>query len=96
MSESYWSSGHVCGQGADEFDRTMMEWTKVCAGLSDKNEREIYEGDIIQLGGGSPSVVYWDAENCGYEPFIAEWLPVNAEVIEVIGNIYEKPELQTA
>ncbi len=73
-------------------------------GLLDKNGKEIYEGDIIRTGkSGYLRVVEWNTDR-----FNARWIietqeaihkenglgmPLNIELYEVIGNIYENPEL---
>ena len=75
-------------------------------GLRDKNGREIYEGDIVNIvqrpcwyKGYEKTVVKWD--EIGFYP----WTDVSSEIdrdylasrlpedIEVIGNIHENPEL---
>jgi len=73
----------------------VMQFT----GLRDKNGKEIYEGDILafDMKGVHPAQVVW--RNGGF------WVSVNdpgyedrrivpcPESCEVIGNIYENPEL---
>ena len=73
------------------------------AGLKDKNDKEIYQGDIVKhhdypyLKAGGKSVVKWNKDASGFYPFIQEigdyGRPNSGEWIEVIGNIYENPEL---
>lgn len=84
----------------------LMQYT----GLTDKNGKEIYEGDILTLWrslsvSGEPRGEYYTPLPVVYEPlwcqFVAEdkdskenyriWQDFDA--FEVIGNIYENPEL---
>jgi uncharacterized phage protein (TIGR01671 family) len=71
----------------------VMQFT----GLKDKNGKEIYEGDVMQNEDGvGRSLVEWN--HCGFN---RRWIPIgvtsplslNTEQWEVIGNIYENPEL---
>lgn len=74
----------------------IMQYT----GLHDKNGKEIYEGDIVKakhrgyIGIGQ---VQYDNEYCDYKIYINEnkdYVPLWKSVdLEVIGNIYENPEL---
>lgn len=77
-------------------------------GLKDKNGVEIYEGDIVRYNTGEMWFVEWDAKQAGIiymnrqvvdkegrkKPSGIGYgqLPGSHEV-EVIGNIYENPEL---
>jgi uncharacterized phage protein (TIGR01671 family) len=76
----------------DEVD--IMQFT----GLHDRNGREIYEGDIWQREGYTGEVVWsfsaWDFERAGSKSaYSYPYFHSNAVTGEVIGNIYESPEL---
>jgi uncharacterized phage protein (TIGR01671 family) len=78
-----------------------------CTGVKGKNGREIYEGDVVRKASTDPDYtmkgeVYWEPDCAGWAVRYAENLPnytrgwqsaAEWERYEVIGNIYENPEL---
>lgn len=80
-----------------------IEWIMQYLGRSDKNGRKIYQGDIVRYkwradihGDWEEQVgeVYYDEEVCGFLIDRAlEFTLMEISAVEVIGNIYENPEL---
>ncbi len=92
------------GEGIRLHDRVITQFT----GLLDKNGKEIYEGDILatyegeEMGWYSAGQVYWWEDSASFiladkETYMSEDEyaddPQEWNDYEVIGNIYETPEL---
>jgi len=79
---------------SDHYACEIMQFT----GLLDKNGTEIYEGDILEYISANmirhrDSIIYGEIDRAGFQvnsPFINIYYK---QAIEVIGNIYENPEL---
>lgn len=78
--------------GVEHENVIFMQFT----GLKDKNGKEIYEGDVLELGAPfGNQEVQWNDDGwflqAGHDR-----LSTHAAHLEVIGNIYENPELLKA
>jgi hypothetical protein len=69
-------------------------------GLIDKNGKEIYTGDILKTGSDKNMEVGWSKRFASFCLNRKGWLfvhyfgeAVEAEDCEIVGNIYENPEL---
>lgn len=65
-------------------------------GLTDKNGKEIYEGDWFRPNipnSRTAMLVEWDEHKASYKPFNDANYSYSAASGEVIGNMYENPEL---
>ena len=80
---------HSDGSGIlNENDIEIMQYT----GLKDKNGKEIYEGDILRNGQRVFDVHYCDSI-AQFEHGGKSFVDIDASKTEIIGNIYENPEL---
>jgi hypothetical protein len=81
----------------DFFDNDKELIPMQCTGLKDKNGKEIYDGDIYkQKWSGQViigKIVYGDMARYWLEPCESYYIGVIKITGEIIGNIYENPEL---
>ena len=83
--------------GMTEFYEVIPETVGQFTGLSDKNGKKIFEGDIVLIEGHSIGVIrYLSDEALFAVDFLSHLLSLNdttSEYIAVIGNIHDNPEL---
>lgn len=90
----------ILDRGKNIFE--LMQYT----GIKDKNGKEIYEGDIVLVDDNKGLVVFcsgcfmieWIDEKESYREFLffgrnCKYAREGEEQVEVIGNIFENPEL---
>jgi uncharacterized phage protein (TIGR01671 family) len=97
LLHSYYDNGETMQEDKNIDDYILMQFT----GLKDKNGKELFEGDIVKVFVSDiPEIsgifeVIWDSPMFRLVRELSlgkHFLPMNFEM-EVIGNIYENPEL---
>ena len=87
-----------CGDYYPDWFNVIPETVGRFTGLTDKNGKRVFEGDIIYMG-LFPYVVKYDVENARYMLFTSRgskrdgFNAFTMETHEVIGNIHDDPEL---
>lgn len=91
LLSTLYATEHIKGKGNIE----LMQYT----GLKDKNRKEIYEGDIVRRLINSRGNLYpsnYKRNVIKIEFINSAWsVRKQTDRIEIIGNIYENPELIT-
>lgn len=117
VNSKEWTEGNLCIRVDGNYiitpDETVLgKYGKVdketvgqYTGLHDKNEKEIYEGDIVKVSDEIIAEVIWENDYLGYFLYANEENSINSfengeqplydywGSIEVIGNIHENSEL---
>lgn len=90
----------VCYDGEEELTYCTVEHCQVDAntvgqytGLTDKNGKKIFEGDIVESPNGTQGFIEWQNVECAFLVNIGDdWQTMDDCPYEVIGNIYDKGE----
>lgn len=93
----------LCACGDYQKPELLEKYTNQCTGLKDKNGTLIYEGDVVYKKGSKNwknekllSKVIWSSNSAAFmisDENGLHQMPMNSNNIEILGNIYETPEL---
>lgn len=85
------------GHGRMQKNEVISETIGQFIGLTDKNGKEIFDGDIFTDSLGNKAIVEWDEINARYLGFSIENRAImyigREPKVTVIGNIHDNPEL---
>ena len=85
----YWDNGGCRANGKAK-NSHIMQYT----GLKDRTGREIFEGDILDSTRKNGRLRVVEFGDIGWNPFVDDMLDGSDSCyFEIIGNIYENPEL---
>ena len=87
----------VCYDGEEELKYCTVEHCQVDAhtvgqytGLTDKNGKKIFEGDIVESPRGTQGFIEWQNAECAFLVNIGDdWQTMDDCPYEVVGNIYD-------
>ena len=84
-----WGMTGDCPNMEEVVPETVGQFT----GLTDKNGKKIFEGDIVESPHGTQGVVEWQNAECAFLVNIGDdWQTMDDCPYEVVGNIYDKEE----
>ena len=93
LGEDVWDMGHA-------FYEVLPDTIGQYTGLTDKNGKKVFEGDIFVYDNETTYLVKWDYEYCGfYAEAVEEYNDYDvlgnfySSLCEAIGNIHDNPEL---
>lgn len=93
---SYLSFGVLCIYDFRQSEPVEL-FPMQATGWYDKNQTEIYEGDVLQMEGALHQVI-WSEETGGFILLASDGMVMMGgdyltDMVEVAGNIYENPDL---